>query len=61
MKTEEIVEYHIFALNGKKFVTDSYEEAKASFEEGRAVYEVHTVKWQAEWVTTATTISHEWH
>jgi len=61
MKTEEIIEYHIFALNGKKLVTKSLRKAKAAFKEGKAVYEVQTVKWQTEWTTTATTVSYEWH
>ncbi|GHT25853.1 hypothetical protein FACS18942_01920 [Planctomycetales bacterium] len=61
MKTQEIVEYRISHPLEKEFFTDSYEEAKSYFDEGRSVSEIHTVRWQpSDTVKTSTTIVRDW-
>lgn len=63
MKTQEIVEYHLFDPLGKKkpFITDSYNEAKSYFNEGWVVTESHTMRWQpAPQTKTSTTVTIEW-
>ncbi len=63
MKTQEIVEYHLYQIGDSKprIITDSYEEAKSFFEEGWFVTEVHTMKWQPSAFTkTSTTVTTEW-
>jgi hypothetical protein len=62
MKTQEIIKYLITKPNDEsKFVTESYEEAKISFEEGCLVTEVHTMKWNPLPSTrSSTTVVIDW-
>jgi hypothetical protein len=64
MKTQEIIEYHLFDPLGKKkpFITDSYNEAESYFNEGWAVTEFHTFRWQTSSLSvTSTTVTEEWN
>jgi hypothetical protein len=61
MDSKLIIKYHITDVRGKEFETDSREEAKASFEEGRLVSEVHETTWSTErWVSGKNTVAYEW-
>jgi hypothetical protein len=55
------IKYHIYGILGEWVEADSYEEALASFEEGKIVYEIHETTWSAQWVSGQNVVKYEWH
>jgi len=63
MKTQEIVEYHLYPVAGNEpqIVTESYNVANRHFKKGWFVQELHTMRWQpAPNTSTSTTVLIDW-
>jgi hypothetical protein len=56
------IKYYIYGMVGNKCVeTDSREEARASFEEGKIVYEGHITTWKTpQGISGKNEVRYEW-
>jgi len=62
MDSELKIKYHISDMFGGEIETDSLEEALASFEEGRLVYEAHVTTWTTgRWMSGKNEVRYEWY
>jgi len=55
------IKYYIYDIFDNRIESDSYEEASASFEEGKIVYEVHETTWNSQWISGRNVVQYEWH
>ena len=55
------IKYYIYDIRDNCFESDSYEEASASFEEGKIVYEVHETTWNSPWTSGQHVVQFEWY
>ena len=61
MESELKIMYHIYDILGGLTVSDSHEEAVASFEECKIVYEVHETTWNTPWTSGKNVVHYEWY